>query len=174
MKKIDRIGISEQLLNKYYAKKYTQEPYADDDALHHFKYHSGHCYICHIPLEKVYPYDVIKDDRILHLPACETHTKKILKHCPTSGVKKLEKEHFYGSYVDRICLACGVSFRTYRMFPYCSQKCKNHDSYQKRKVQKTVTLCKHCRNEFQQKRSDAIFCSSICRAASHRNKKTYG
>ena len=162
MKKLDRIGISEQLLNKYYAKKYTQEPYADDDALHHFKYHSGHCYICHIPLEKVYPYDVIKDDRILHLPACETHSKKLTK-----------LPYFY-RYNDSICLTCGVTFSTYRKFPYCSQKCKNHDSYQKRKVQKTVTLCKHCRNEFQQKRSDAIFCSSICRAASHRNKKTYG
>lgn len=175
--KIDRIGISERLLNKYYAKKYIQEPYADDDALHHFKYHSGHCYVCHIPLvEKVYPYDVIKDDRTIHLPACETHTQKILKYfyretvCPISKVKKLEKVLCFEGYADRICLTCGTEFRTYRKFPYCSPNCKSIDSYQKRKVQKTVTNCKHCRNEFQQKRSDSMFCSSTCRAASHRNK----
>jgi hypothetical protein len=161
--KIDRVGISERLLNKYYAKKYTQEPYADNDALHHFKYHSGHCYVCHIPLvAKVYPYDV-KEHSLMHLPACETHEIKLKKY-------DYEKEPYFPPYTDKTCPTCGVTFKTYREFPYCSLNCKSINSNQERKVQKITAICKHCRNEFRKKRSDSIFCSSICRAASHRNK----
>lgn len=162
--KRDRVGISERLLNKYYAKKYIQEPNADDDAIKHFQKHSGHCFVCHSPLiDKVYPLDEFTRNKIQSLPACISHAKE------------LENLQWWMKiYIDKICDSCGVTFRSNKRKNYCSTSCEIFIKYHTKKIKKETSKCNHCGNEFQQKRRDSKFCNASCRAASWRNKKANG